>query len=125
MNASEFVANWKRTKDELLETFIDNESESDVVTKIASMRLMPEQSNIMRSVLDSVLTDAFYTLLLGFDGTASIGGIQQPYQIRDESGNLISECGDLEAEAWEQFHGDGATSEALTSPWRNEGVDRE
>ena len=56
----------------------------------------------------SIETDAFYTLLLGLDGAASIGDVQQMYQIRDEKGNPILDSGDLEVEAWEQFHGDDA-----------------
>lgn len=54
--------------------------------------------------LDNTLTDVFYTLLLGLDGCAQIGGEQQTFQIRDEARNLISQDGDLEAEAYEQFH---------------------
>jgi hypothetical protein len=50
-----------------------------------------------------VLTDTFYTLLLGLDGSASIGGIQQTYKIYGEDGKLISDCGEIEAEAAEAF----------------------
>ncbi|KWT68142.1 hypothetical protein APV28_3336 [Comamonas testosteroni] len=45
-----------------------------------------------------------YTLLLGLDGAASIGGEQQTYTLHDEDGNLISDGGELEAAAWEAFH---------------------
>ena len=37
-----------------------------------------------------------YTILLGLDGEASIGGIQQSYKIVDESGCEISNCGEIE-----------------------------
>ena len=106
MNAAEFVACWKRTKDQLLLTYTDAQQETDVAGKIASMDLTPQQLAIMHDVLDGVLTDSFYTLLLGLDGATEIGGIQQSYQIHDKDGNLISDCGDLEVEAWEQFHGE-------------------
>lgn len=36
---------------------------------------------------------------------AAIGGVQHTYKIVNEHGNVISTCGDIEAEAFEQFHG--------------------
>jgi hypothetical protein len=59
----------------------------------------------MREVLDAALTDTMYSLLLGLDGAASIGGDQQAYKIQDEDGNLLSTCGELEAAAHKVFHG--------------------
>jgi hypothetical protein len=87
---------------------MDADNETTVRNRIASMKLTPEQAAIMRTLVDDILTDSIYTFLLGLDGAANIGGIQQVYQIRDEQGNLIAEPGDLETEAWEQFHGDTA-----------------
>ena len=46
----------------------------------------------------------FYSILLGLDGEHSIGNIQQTYKIYDEEGSLISDCGELEASAYEYFH---------------------
>ncbi len=60
----------------------------------------------MDSLVDVILTDTFYTLLLGLDGSASIGDSQEAYRILDEQGELVSDCGDLEAEAYEHFHED-------------------
>ena len=45
-----------------------------------------------------------YPVLLGLDGESSIGNIQQTYKIYDEEGSLISDCGELEASAYEYFH---------------------
>jgi len=50
------------------------------------------------------LTDSFYTLLLGLDGSASIGDSQKSFKIYDDENNLISEGGDLERFAYEYFH---------------------
>lgn len=47
-----------------------------------------------------------WTILLGLDGEASIGGIQQSYKIVDESGCEISNCGEIEEYAYEYFHED-------------------
>lgn len=108
MNANEFVACWKNERDRFLATYLNEAQETTVSTKIARLNLAADQLPIMRDVVDGILTDAFYTLLLGLDGAASIGGVQQAYQIRDEGSNLISDPGELEAEAWEQFYGDAA-----------------
>ena len=45
----------------------------------------------------------FYSVLLGLDGESSIGNTQQTYKIYDEEGNLISDCGELEASAMNTF----------------------
>jgi hypothetical protein len=66
--------------------------------------LSKEQERKLWVALDNTLTDVFYTLLLGLGGCAQIGGEQQTFQIRDEAGNLISQDGDLESEAYEQFY---------------------
>jgi hypothetical protein len=105
MNAEEFVANWKREKETLLQTFLDEKGESLVASKIDAMRLTDIQKIELKAVLESVLTDTMYTLLLGLDGSASIGAKQHSYKILDEDGNLISGCEDIESEAWKQFHG--------------------
>jgi hypothetical protein len=51
------------------------------------------------------LTDSFYTILLGLDGSASIGDSQESLKIYDENNNLISDGGNLEGYAYEYFHG--------------------
>ncbi len=105
MDAHEFVACWKREKETLLKTFQDSSTESKVSSAIASLNLSQEHLKTMNEILDTVLTDAFNSLLLGLDGDASIGGVQETYKIYDEQDRLISDCGDIEAAAWEQFYG--------------------
>ena len=109
-NAEEMLRSWRQCFEGLDEPrpFSDHADESEVSAKIASLNLTRDQLPVMRDIVDGILTDAFYTLLLGLDGAASIGDVQQMYQIRDEEGNPIFDSGDLEAEAWEQFHGDEA-----------------
>ena len=53
-------------------------------------------------MLNSILRDTFYTILLGLDGCAAIGNYQQLYEIKDENGNLIS--GEIDGYAYEYFH---------------------
>ena len=58
----------------------------------------------LKEVIDTLLTDVFYSVLLGLDGENSIGNTQQTYKIYDKDGNLISDCGELEVSAYEYFH---------------------
>ena len=58
----------------------------------------------LKEVIDTLLTDVFYSILLGLDGENFIGNTQHTYKIYDEEGNLISDCGELEASAYEYFH---------------------
>ncbi|WP_310565414.1 hypothetical protein [Hydrogenophaga sp.] len=105
MNAQQFVSHWLELKAELLEAFLGKQSKSEVAIQIQRLELEPQQSELLRAAVDGMLRDTMYTLLLGLDGAASIGRDQRPYTITDEDGNVISKCGELEAEAWRQLHG--------------------
>jgi hypothetical protein len=107
MNAKQFVRGWKKEKDELVRGFTNPRSGSLVSQKVAALKLSPKQRAAFAEIVDDMLTDAFYTLLMGLDGEASIGGRQVTYKIHDDKGKLISDCGEIEAEAYEQFHAKG------------------
>jgi len=68
------------------------------------MKLSPEQTQQLREMLGVFTTDALYTLLLGLDGSAALGGDQRHYTLLDEDGSVIAEEGDLEAAAYAWFH---------------------
>ncbi|WP_431286185.1 hypothetical protein [Roseateles chitinivorans] len=108
MNAQEFVANWAAEKASMLETYFERapseHPQTDVGLKIAAMGLTEDQLEQLRAVVDGILVDTMYTLLRGLDGSASIGGVQHTYRILDEEGRVISQGGELEVEAYEQFH---------------------
>jgi hypothetical protein len=70
------------------------------------MQLAPAQRAVLREVLDGVLTDTLYTVLLGLDGAASLGGEQRAYVLTDEDGTLLTRDGAIEAAAYECFHGE-------------------
>lgn len=105
MTPQEFVASVAREKEGMLSMYFDPESGAAVATQIAALELSDEQTKALRMILDGSLTDAFYTMLLGLDGAASIGGVQSDYELRAEDGTLLT-GGVLEAAAWDQFHGD-------------------
>ncbi|AXQ27974.1 hypothetical protein D0B54_04470 [Solimonas sp. K1W22B-7] len=103
MNAREFVSRWRKEKDNLLASFVEPTSTLRVADRIRAMNLTDEQREKLEGVIDSVLVDTFYTLLLGLDGCTQIGGVQETYEIRGEDGEVISECGDIEGVAGEFF----------------------
>ncbi|WP_185117501.1 hypothetical protein [Dysgonomonas sp. Marseille-P4361] len=108
MTAEEFVKNFYLERKNLIETSFDFESDmqrrSYVSAKLEEMNLDREQMEKLRHILSSLLTDSFYTILLGLDGSASIGDAQTNYKIYDDKDNLISDCGEIETEAYEYFH---------------------
>jgi hypothetical protein len=106
MTSAEFVNHWRIEKDFLLELFTSPGGDTLVSQKIALMQLSEEQNTALREVLNLVLTDTFYTLLLGLDGAASIGGVQHNYRVLDEEGELLTGDGRVEAEAYTQLQAD-------------------
>ncbi|MEI6351078.1 MAG: hypothetical protein WCP06_08225 [Verrucomicrobiota bacterium] len=107
MTPEEFVQCFQREKNDLLRTYLDASSGSVVATRMAELARAPDQFSLMRDVVDTVLTDTFYTILLGLDGCASLGGVQQNYHIRDESGAVVCNGdGTIEVLAYASFHDD-------------------
>ena len=103
MNAAEFVANWRREKEELLRYFMGERGDSVLAAQVEALQLNAEQLQGLRGLLDAVLQDTMYTLLLGLDGGGAIGAARRSYRIVDEDGSVIANGGELEAEAWRQF----------------------
>ncbi len=101
MKTEEFVKAFYNEKEELIKNYTSKNSNTEVGELIKSLKLSDEQSEIMEKVLDSSFTDIFYTILLGLDGCASIGGIQELYEIKDENGNQLN--GEIEGYAYEYF----------------------
>jgi hypothetical protein len=104
MTPKEFVELFYREKTEYLKACFDENSKFLVSTKIKSLNLSDEQKEIMSEVVDEILTDAYYSILVGIDGGANIGGLQVTYKLYDEEGNLITGGGELEGYVWEYFH---------------------
>jgi len=102
MTTEEFVKAFYSEKQNFLQEYLSEKSETEVGELIKSLNLNEQQTEIMKKVLNSSFTDIFYTILLGLDGSASIGGIQEIYDLKDEKGNQLS--GEIEGYAYEYFH---------------------
>jgi hypothetical protein len=105
MTSMEFALLWRAERDHLLSSFMDANSQSSAATVASGLGLSPDQARGVREVLELALTDTMYTLLLGLDGAASIGGRQESYRLFSEDGDQLSGAGTLEEAAWEVFHG--------------------
>ena len=107
MKPEEFVKNIYLQKQDILDSAFNNNSEfkSYVATKIENLKLNESEIQNLRNILNGILTDAYYSILLGLDGATSIGEAeQQVFRVYDEENNLISDCGELEGFAYEYFH---------------------
>ena len=106
MTSDEFAKNFYLEKLNFLKSCFEEHPKhpSAVNVKIKEMALDSTQQEQLKDVIDTLLTDVVYSGLLGLDGEHSIGNIQQTYRIYDEDNNLISDCGELEASAYEYFH---------------------
>ncbi|WP_312236934.1 hypothetical protein [Stenotrophomonas sp.] len=109
MDADAFVAKWYAEKEQLLAAAWTPGTE--LAARITAMALSPTQAQQLREVLDVFATDAMYTLLLGLDGSAALGGDQRHYTLLDEDGSVVAAEGDLEAAAHAWFH-EGRRSQA-------------
>ncbi|MFY1046520.1 hypothetical protein [Chryseobacterium sp. GP-SGM7] len=106
MSTEEFVKNFYLQKQNLLNLSfdIDSQNRSVVSSKIKDLNLNEIETEKLKKIFSHLLNDTFYTILLGLDGSASIGNSQESFKIYDEENNLISESGDLEGYAYEYFH---------------------
>src|SRR5262245_11467919 len=103
MTSEEFVDCFFREKNALVRSYL-HDANTAVGARIDTLGLPPAKATILTDIIDAVLTDAFYTVLLALDGEASLGGVQETYSVRDESGMELA-GGHLEGPAWERFHG--------------------
>lgn len=103
MTPEEFVKGFYQERQQLIDTYFNADSQSDVSSLIADLKLDERGNERIRQILHSTLRDAFYTILLGLDGEASIGDTQTMYKLLDEEGNELT-GGNIEAYAYEYFH---------------------
>lgn len=103
MTAKEFAKLFYLEKNDMINNYFNNLDDTEVGLGIKDLNLDKQQIKKVKSIIDSVITDTMYTILLGLDGEASIGDNQESYEIYDETGNKISTPGDIEQYAYEYF----------------------
>ena len=103
MTGEEFVRLCFEEKESILSEYCSPETESTVGAMVRDLVRAGADQETLHKLLDLVLTENWYSMLLALDGSASVGGEQMTYEVRDEDGNILNECGELEAAAWEVF----------------------
>ena len=58
---------------------------------------------VLFQLVDNILSENYYSMMLALDGEASLGGVQMMYKLFDKDGNELTGSGDIESEAFEQF----------------------
>lgn len=106
MTTEEFVQGFYREKEYTLQFYLDRLAQANGTEAVQYVQLLGGQQLTVRELLDWVLTDTFYSTLLGLEGRASIGGIQTRYDLRDPAGHALND-GDLGGYAWQYFQNNG------------------
>ncbi len=110
MTPEQFVKGFYLERKTLLDSYLDSKKNTEVSRLIKSMNLDEAGHEKIRQILNTALTDSFYTLLLGLDGESPIGDSQENYKIFDEAGTELT-AGELEVLAWEYFQNNKVESE--------------
>jgi hypothetical protein len=103
MTPEDFVKNFYLERKLLVNLYLSSNNNSYVSKLIAELQLDEQKTERLRQILNGVLSDAFYTTLLGLDGEAQIGERQETYKVEDENGEELT-GGEIESFAWEYFH---------------------
>ena len=85
MTAEEFVNNCYKEKQEMLKIYFDKEKETQVGNQIKNIVSKGSILNDeVKGLVNSVMNEVFYTILLGLDGETSLGDIQMQYKVYDD-----------------------------------------
>ena len=104
MNSEEFVKACFEEKQSQLNLYFNSTQKTYVSSLISQLDLDERRKAVLFKILDSAITDAYYTMLLGIDGESSIGDTQIMYKLFDDENNELTGSGDIEAYAYEYFH---------------------
>ena len=103
MTSAEFVENCYQEKQEMLKTYFDEKNETYVGELIKQMVSKGITNDEMKSLINSVMNESFYTMLLALDGEAALGDSQVMYELYDDNHNLLTGSGEIESTAFEMF----------------------
>ena len=106
MTPQDFARIFVAHKSDLFAAYSESGSETAVGNMLSTFSNETERERVL-AIIDDVLTDSLYSVLLGLDGAGSIGGTQQAYSIQSENGEsvLSAGSGELEGAAYEAFFG--------------------
>ena len=103
MTGKDFAKLCYEEKKSILNSYFANEAQSAVSLIINRLIASGASKEELYKLVDTVMTDSFYTLLLGLDGACSLGNEQVTYKLYDEDGNFLNPCGEIEENAYNYF----------------------
>ena len=103
MTGDDFVKLCHDEKGKLMKDYFDGESNLVVSNIIKKMVQSGTDKKELVKLIDEVLNESFYTMLLGLDGECSLGDQQNSYKLYDEDGHCLNPCGELEESAYSYF----------------------
>ena len=84
----------------MLKMYFDKEKETQVGNQIKNIISKGISSDELKKMINSVMNEVFYTMLLGLDGETSLGDVQMQYKVYDENDNLLD---GIESYAYDAF----------------------
>ena len=103
MTGEEFVKLCFEEKESILAEYFQEDSQSVAAAKLNALMDKGIEKAELFDLLNLVLTENDYRLLLALDGEASLGNVQNMYQLYDEERNLLNPCGEIEEAAYRYF----------------------
>ncbi|WP_373844273.1 hypothetical protein [Bacteroides heparinolyticus] len=103
MNGKDFVKLCFEEKENTLKQYFNENDETEVGKRINTLIHNGANRNALYELVNLILKENYYTLLLALDGEASLGGKQVSYKLFDEDMNILNECGELEEVAYKYF----------------------
>lgn len=103
MTGEDFVKLCYEEKEAILSEYFNAKSETRVAKQIQELMKNGTSKEELFELINLVLTENYYTLLLGLEGEASLGNLQTPYKLYDQNGILLNECGEIEEAAYRYF----------------------
>lgn len=103
LTGEKFVELCFREKEDMLSDYFSSDSQTAVASIINELAANGADKAALHELVNSVLNESFYTLLLALDGETSLSGEQICYKLFDEEANLLNECGEIEEAAYRFF----------------------
>lgn len=103
MTAEEFVKAVKADKEETLSIYFSDDEETMVGNLVNDIIRCGIPKEKIYELVNQILNENCYRLLLALDGEASLGNIQNAYRLFDEDNNELTGSGEIESAAFELF----------------------
>ena len=103
MTGEEFVKLCLIEKETILKQYFDEACTTEVGSKLNHLLEDGADRAALYTLLNLVLNETYYNLLLALDGEASLGGKQVNYKLFDDEMNQLNNSSAIETAAYQYF----------------------